>query len=201
MEEYFLSLREFKENINKIDLEEKYNTLEQNNEDLVNKNNELETKVRDFETKIDQYSKKINEKEEEIASYRKSSILASMSKQIDELKSYISILEKQIKNSKIKEEVREENKIIVNEEAIGEVIESENKDNNSKEVSNDNNINSKEVNTDEVNNGEELVEHEIVDYNGKSYYKIKKKIYKINKDKSIGSLFGKIKNGIITREN
>ncbi len=193
MEEYFLSLRKFRDHVNNIDLEEKFNTLEQNNKDLVNKNNELETKVRDFETKIDQYSKKINEKEEEIASYRKSSILASMSKQIDELKSYISILEKQTKNSKIKEEVREENKIIVKEETVEEVIESDNKDNNSKEVDDNN--------SKEVNNDEEVIEYEIVEYNGKSYYKIKKKIYKINKDKSIGNLFGKIKNGIITREN
>ena len=195
MEEYFLSLNKFKENINNVDLEKEYSTMKTENDDLKKTKIILENKINEMTIKINDYETKIKEKDEEIISFKKKSILTSMSKQIDDLKSYVSILEKQLKSSKQKQEpeiqVEPDKEVIINKnsESIKEEIESE-KNNDKSDIEN-----SKE----ELE--EDIPEHETFEHNGKLYYKIKKKIYKINKDKTIGSLYGKIKNGVVTKED
>jgi predicted nucleic acid-binding Zn-ribbon protein len=190
MEEYFLSLRKFKEQIQIIDLEKKFNELQNNNNNLSSLNMELEKKVKELDTKVKDLDIKVKERDEEIASFKKNSILSAMSKQIEELKNYIIILEKQMKNYKSK----------------NEIIEEYNKDNNTD--TKDNNIDTKDNNIDinkeiaqiKEENEEKEQEYETIEYKGKFYYKIKKRIYRINKDKTLGNLFGRIKNGEIIRD-
>jgi hypothetical protein len=184
MEEYFLSLRKFMENSKLVNIEEAYYIIEKNNNNLIENNKNLSNRILDLENIIKEKDLQIKNKDEEIASYRKSSILSAMSKQVDDLKSYVSILEKQVKNYKIKNENSLE---VKGKEEILEIpiVESivENKDN------------------EKEDNDEKEEEYETIEFKGKLYYKIKKRIYKINKDKSLGVLFARIKNGEIVKEN
>lgn len=218
MEEYFLSLKKFKENIQNIDLEKNFYDIFNENTILKNTNLGLEKKINDSQTKIQQLENKIKEKDEELESFKKRSLLTSMSKQIDELKNHISILEKQLKNHKLKQDdkpnlnnsninntIKEKIDEIINNDIIEENINSGNSENNKDTQIIEDNINSCNLENnkdnqipDDINNSEE---YEKIEYNSKLYYKIKKKIYRINKDGTLGNLFGKIKNGVITREN
>ena len=183
MEEYFLSLKNFKEQIKNIDLEQKYNELLSNNNKLTILNLELESKVKELDTKL-------KVRDEENASFKKNSLLSSMNKQIDELKNYVSILEKQMKNYKsnsvnILEPVKEPVKEPIKESSLEPIQEP-----------------SQEPLQEPIQypSQEPLQEYETLEYNGKLYYKIKRKIYKINKDKTIGNQYGTLKNGEIIKK-
>lgn len=179
MEEYFLSLKKFQENNQFIDIEKNYRELEYKNNQLNENNKELSKKIKDLENIILEKDSLIRNKDEEIASFTKSSLLSSMSKQIDELKNYISILEKQLKNFKNKQEV-------IPEKEVPNIIQ------DTIEVNLENNNN--------LDTNENQEEYETFDYNGKLFYKIKKRIYKINKDKTLGNLYGRLKNGELVKE-
>ena len=186
MEEYFLSLKKFKQSNELIDIEKIYNTTKEENDGLIENNKSLLMKILDLESVIKEKDLQIKNKDEEIASYRKSSILSAMSKQVEDLKGYVNILEKQIKNYKIKNDQSQD----ILKEKDEEIVEAPILETN-------NDANNKEVIIDE----EEKEDYETIEYKGKLYYKIKKRVYKINKDKSLGVLFARIKNGEIIKED
>jgi hypothetical protein len=189
MEEYFLSLKKFKQNSDLIDIENIYYTIKEKNDSLIENNKNLLNKIIELENIIKEKELQIKNKDEEIASYRKSSILSAMSKQVEDLKGYVNILEKQIKNYKIKndqsQDLIKEKEDEILEVPIQETIIDENKD----------------VIIEKEEKEEEKEEYEKIEYKGKLYYKIKKRIYKINKDKSVGVLFARLKNGEIIKED
>ncbi len=172
IQDFFCILNNFKQVCNNTNIEFLYNDLleqlKTTNTELINlKNNNIE-----LQNNICKMEKIIQEKEEEIASFKKSSIITSLDRKITELKNHINILE-----SKNKSESKNIMQEIVQEEII-----------------NNNNIIKEEQNSidNEIN-------YETIDYKNKKHYLIKKKVYKINKDKTIGTLVGKYKNGEIIK--
>ena len=146
---------------------------------LENENLNLKENITLLENKIKTNNKEIEDKNDELASYKKSSLITSMNKQVNEQKIYIGILEKQLKNLKN------------NNEIINEVIENT-------EINTDKNdlIDIKKLVNENVENKEE---YETIEFKNKKYYLIKKKVYRINKDKSLGECYGKYKNGEIIK--
>jgi hypothetical protein len=151
---------------------EKIKNLEILNNELINEKDVLIKNINDKDNII-------KEKNEELANYKKSSILSSMDKQVNEQKNYISIIEQQLKQYKSQQvPVNHPEQIIeVVKEEIKEVI---------KEVK-------------DIVNEELEPEYESVEYKNRKYYLIGKKVYRINKDKSLGEYYGKYKNGDVIK--
>ena len=107
-----------------IKIKKHNNDLEQDKIDLLEENNKLKIHGNNIEQdKIDLLKQLesnnntlTNLELEKKASVKKKSLLSSMNKQIDELKNYVSILEKQMKNYKSKNNDLEQDKIDLLEE-------------------------------------------------------------------------------------
>ena len=179
MESFFANFENTVKIFNEESIINKYKNLINKLEILENENLNLKENITLLENKIKTNNKEIEDKNDELASYKKSSLITSMNKQVNEQKIYIGILEKQLKNLKN------------NNEIINEVIENT-------EINTDKNdlIDIKKLVNENVENKEE---YETIEFKNKKYYLIKKKVYRINKDKSLGECYGKYKNGEIIK--
>jgi hypothetical protein len=156
---------------------EKIKNLEILNNELINEKEVLIKNINDKDNII-------KEKNEELANYKKSSILSSMDKQVNEQKNYISIIEQQLKQYKNQQ-------VPVNHpEQIIEVVKEEIKEEVKEEIKEE---------VKEIVNEELEPEYESVEYKNRKYYLIGKKVYRINKDKSLGEYYGKYKNGEVIK--
>ncbi len=178
MESFFANFENTIKVFNEESIINKYKNLINKLEILENENLQLKENIILLENQIKINNKEIEDKNDELASYKKSSLITSMNKQVNEQKTYISILEKQLKNLKNNNEIV--NEVIENPEII--IKESVNE-----------NIEIKEINSI-INE-----EYDTIEFKNKKYYLIRKKVYRINKDKSLGELYGKYKNGEIIK--
>ncbi len=178
MESFFANFENTVKIFNEESIINKYKNLINKLEILENENLQLKENIILLENQIKINNKEIEDKNDELASYKKSSLITSMNKQVNEQKTYISILEKQLKNLKNNNEIV--NEVIENPEII--IKESVNE-----------NIEIKEINSI-INE-----EYDTIEFKNKKYYLIRKKVYRINKDKSLGELYGKYKNGEIIK--
>jgi hypothetical protein len=175
MESFFANFENTVKIFNEESIINKYKNLINKLEILENENLNLKENITLLENQIKTNNKEIEDKNDELASYKKSSLIVSMNKQVNEQKTYISILEKQLKNLKN------------NNEIVNEVIKNTDKEDL---------IDIKESVNENVENKEE---YETIEFKNKKYYLIKKKVYRINKDKSLGECYGKYKNGEIIK--
>ena len=187
MESFFANFENTVKIFNEESIINKYKNLINKLEILENENLNLKENITLLENQIKTNNKEIEDKNDELASYKKSSLITSMNKQVNEQKIYISILEKQLKNLKN------------NNETINEVIENTEINTDKKDL-----IDIKESVNDvaeiKVNNSITYnEEYETIEFKNKKYYLIKKKVYRINKDKSLGECYGKYKNGEIIK--
>ncbi len=171
MDDFFTNFENTFMIYDKKNIKEIYQNMIEKINNLENENINLKDKVDKLENELNLRNKDIDDKNDELATYKKSSLLVSMNKQVSEQKNYISILEQQLKNLKA---ISNDKKDIIQEPLV-EVI---------------NNIDNKE---------EEKKEYETIEFKNKKYYLIKKKVYRINKDNTLGELYGKYKNGEIVK--
>lgn len=82
-------------------------------------------------------------------------------------------------------------------DSISNLVTNITKTNKETEKKTENNIQDEEDN--ETDESEEEPEYETVEHKGKKYYLDGKKVYRINKDKSLGELYGKYKNGEVIK--
>ena len=163
----------------------------------ISENNILKQKIKDLELELQKSKDVIKSKEEEISNFTKSSLLASMDKQISEQKSYIMILEKKLNMRQPKQETETKNLDTLQNNIVTQnqkEIEKEAEKEAEKEVETTN------LETNE-NTEENKSEYETVSDGKRKYYLVKRKVYKINKDNSLGIYYGKYKNGEIIKSD
>lgn len=166
IKDFFQIISQLKEITSKNNFEEIVFSMYDKLQNLEKINNDL---MKEKEVLI----KSIKEKDEELANYKKSSILSSMDKQLNEQKNYISIIEQQLKQYKS----NQQSTIITTVQSVqNEIIKEEN-----------------------IVDIEDPKEYETVEYKNKKYYLVGKKVYRINKDKSLGEYYGKYKNGEVIK--
>ena len=166
IKDFFEIISQLKEITSKNNFEEIVFSMYDKLQNLEKINNDL---MKEKEVLI----KSIKEKDEELANYKKSSILSSMDKQLNEQKNYISIIEQQLKQYKS----NQQSTIITTVQSVqNEIIKEEN-----------------------IVDIEDPKEYETVEYKNKKYYLVGKKVYRINKDKSLGEYYGKYKNGEVIK--
>lgn len=187
MESFFTNFENTVKIFNEESIINKYKNLINKLEILENENLQLKENIILLENQIKINNKEIEDKNDELASYKKSSLITSMNKQVNEQKTYISILEKQLKNLKN------------NNEIVNEVIENAEINNDKKDLIDVKESVSNIAETKENNSISNCEEYETIEFKNKKYYLIKKKVYRINKDKSLGELYGKYKNGEIIK--
>jgi hypothetical protein len=185
LEEIFIQLKKINDIYSELNTFEILNSIEENKV--------LKAKIEELELEVNKNKDIIKSKNEEIANFTKSSLLSSMDKQISEHKNYIAILEKKLNMRQKIETEPSKNEIISNLTNNKETKEEE-----SKEEANLSIPENKEENNEE---NKENKEYEIISDGKKKYYLIKKKVYRINKDKSIGNYYGKYKNGEILKSD
>lgn len=193
------------------------NNLNNTNKQLIKENKELNISKQDIE--------------EELSTFKKSSLVAQLNKQLHEQKSQMIILEQQVNHYKanvntfskkvtadativklnndiierdryiaiLESKVITEEKVSEVKEQVKELVKKEFKEEVKKEVKKGVKKEVEEEDEEQVEEVEEVVEeeYEIIIYNKKKYYLVGKKVYKINKDKTIGDFFGRFKNGEI----
>lgn len=191
------------EYLNKINVKELIDNIYNENQEYKIIINNLTKELDLMKKNLVEIEKNSKDKDDELSNYKKSSILTSMSKQIFEQKKYISILERQVEQSKIKlNNLPNSNQILpstsVLEQQNSNIINNETNTN----LDNNNNINNDALDTksqiNELNSIESNTsKYEIVKYKNKSYYVKGKKVYLMNDDKTRGEYYGKYKNGKI----
>ena len=171
------------------ELNDKIDNLTNTNKQLIKENKELKKSKQDIE--------------DELATFKKSSLVAQLNKQLHEQKSQMLILEQQVNHYKANLNtfskkatadatiIKLNNDIIERDRYIS-ILESK--------VTLDDKEPVEEVKVEEVEEEEEIIKHEIIIYNNKKYYLVGKKVYKINKDKTQGDFFGRYKNGEVIKK-
>jgi len=124
LEEFFSIINNLSKNAdiaNEVNIEKLYNDTVETNNKLNSTNIQLNEELINLKNKLahilEEKNNIIAEKDTELASYRKSSLLAGMNKQVTEQKNYITILEQQLRHYKMN------NKINVSSDAIIELVE------------------------------------------------------------------------------
>ena len=189
LEEFFIQIKKINDIYSELNTTEILNSIEENKV--------LKSKIEELELEINKNKDIIKSKNEEIANFTKSSLLSSMDKQISEHKNYIAILEKKLNMRQKTENEPPKNEVTVNLNTNN--IDKEPKEEIKEEVKEVKEV--KEVNLDIPENDIKNDEYEVISDGKKKYYLIKRKVYRINKDKSIGNYYGKYKNGEILKSD
>jgi len=175
----------FKSNLQDIydELNIEINNLTNNNKQLIIENKELKKSKQDIE--------------DELATFKKSSLVAQLNKQVHELKNQMIILEQQINHYK-------SNTTTFTKKATADAtIIKLNNDINERDryiaileaqIPKEESVLKKELKEELKEVVNEEPEYQTIIYNKKKYYLVGKKVYKINKDKTQGEFFGKYKN-------
>jgi len=182
-----------------------FTTLDEFKNLLTMEVNILTSTIQQSNNSIEQQKKEINElkksnqdKDDELATYKKSSIMTQLNKQLLEYKNQISVLEQQLHYyktntntfSKSETTITELNNEIKTRDNYIEVLEGKLKKGDEQTT--------KKFKKEEII--VEDVEYETVTFKKKTYYLVGKKVYIINKDKSLGDFFGRYKNGEVVKK-
>jgi hypothetical protein len=157
---------------------------------IQNMENDYLSQISDLNKQILSLNKVIEEKDDELMTYKKTSLVAQLNKQLMEQKSQMQILEQQLNHYKSSIETysqKAQSETIINK-LKNEILEKD------KYISS---LESKKVEEPKKEEVEKTTEpeYEIISIEKKKYYLVGKKVYKMNKDKSIGDYYGRYKNG------
>lgn len=199
-------LDDFKTNLQDIydELNGKIDNLTIANKQLMKENKELKKSKQDIE--------------DELATFKKSSLVAQLNKQLLEQKNQMVILEQQVNHykanvntfskkassdatiHKLNNDIAERDRYI----AILEAKQIEEEDEVAQKVKQTEDkqmkVKQPEVKQQIVEEEEEEIEYQTIVHNKKKYYLVGKKVYTINKDKTQGEIFGRYKNGEVIKK-
>jgi hypothetical protein len=152
--------------------------------------NDYLSQITDLNKQILSLNKIIEEKDDELMTYKKTSLVAQLNKQLMEQKSHIQILEQQLNHYKSSIETYSQKSLSENiiNKLKNEILEKD------KYISSLESTKVEEPKKEIVEEPNEP-QYEIISVEKKKYYLVGKKVYKVNKDKTIGDYYGRYKNG------
>jgi len=192
----------------KINLEDIYDELNVKIDNLTNTNKQLMKENKELK-------KSKQDIEDELATFKKSSLVAQLNKQLHEQKSQMIILEQQVNHYKANTTTFSKkassdatifklNNDIAERDRYIAILEAKQINDEKDEV--ELQVKQPEVKQPQVKQPieeeeeEEEIQYQTIVYNKKKYYLVGKKVYTINKDKTQGEIFGRYKNGEVIKK-